>query len=199
MQNHWWARGDWTRENWRLLLAVFRDGQVIGQQNLSTRDFATTGEARTGFWLGHRFQGQGYGTQMRAAALTLAFDGLGATRLTSTAFADNAAAGAHAVVDKSGYTLFTPEATELIRQTGWTDLVFCKIATESCVLKSAADAFEHGYAPWIVTDASASDAGPDVHDAGLVVARRLIGTGQLVTAEHVVGQLAAYAGAPVLE
>jgi len=111
----------------------------------------------------------------------------------------DAAAGAHAVVDKSGYTLFTPEATELIRQTGWTDLVFCGIATESCVLKSAADAFEHGYAPWIVTDASASDAGPDVHDAGLVVARRLIGTGQLVTAEHVVGQLAAYAGAPVLE
>ncbi|WP_406735271.1 GNAT family N-acetyltransferase [Streptomyces sp. NBC_01108] len=69
VQNHWWSRGDWTRENWRLLLAVFRDGQVIGQQNLSARDFATTGEARTGFWLGRRFQGRGYGTQMRAAAL----------------------------------------------------------------------------------------------------------------------------------
>ncbi|MFD4760511.1 hypothetical protein ACFWOJ_16975 [Streptomyces sp. NPDC058439] len=36
VQNHWWARGDWTRENWRLLLAVFRDGRVIGQQNLET-------------------------------------------------------------------------------------------------------------------------------------------------------------------
>ncbi|MFE1781533.1 isochorismatase family protein [Streptomyces sp. NPDC059506] len=106
---------------------------------------------------------------------------------------------AHAVVDKTGYTLFTPEATELIRQAGWTDLVFCGIATESCVLKSAADAFEHGYAPWIVTDASASDAGPDVHDAGLVVARRLIGIGQLVTVDHVVEQLATYAGVPVLE
>ncbi|MFF2405951.1 hypothetical protein [Streptomyces sp. NPDC058092] len=43
VQNHWWARGDWTCENWRLLLAVFRDGQVISQQNLSARDFATTG------------------------------------------------------------------------------------------------------------------------------------------------------------
>lgn len=62
-QNHWWARGDWTRENWRLLLAVFRNGQVIGQQNLSVRDFATTGEARTGFWLGRCFQGQGCGTK----------------------------------------------------------------------------------------------------------------------------------------
>ncbi|GAA1931535.1 cysteine hydrolase [Streptomyces sodiiphilus] len=110
-----------------------------------------------------------------------------------------AVARAHAVVDKTGYTLFTPEATELIRQSGWTDLVFCGIATESCVLKSAADAFEHGYAPWIVTDASASDAGPDVHDAGLLVARRLVGVGQLVTGEHVMGRLAAYAGAPVLE
>ncbi|MFI1257520.1 isochorismatase family cysteine hydrolase [Streptomyces netropsis] len=110
-----------------------------------------------------------------------------------------AAARAHAVVDKTGYTLFTPKATDLISQAGWTSLVFCGIATESCVLKSAADAFEHGYAPWIVTDSCASDAGPDIHDAGLLVARRLIGTGQLVTTEDVVGQLTAYAGAAVLE
>ncbi|WP_329131300.1 cysteine hydrolase [Streptomyces sp. NBC_01476] len=110
-----------------------------------------------------------------------------------------AAAESHAVVDKTGYTLLTPDAAELIRQAGWTDLVFCGIATESCVLKSAADAFEHGYAPWIVTDACASDAGPDVHDAGLLVARRLIGNRQLVTSEYVMGQLTAHAGAPMLE
>ncbi|MFJ4909065.1 isochorismatase family cysteine hydrolase [Streptomyces sp. NPDC093249] len=110
-----------------------------------------------------------------------------------------AASHARAVVDKTGYTLLTPEGAELIRRAGWTDLVFCGIATESCVLKSAADAFEHGYAPWIVADACASDAGPDVHDAGLLVARRLIGTGQLVTAGNVMEHLAAYAGASVLE
>ncbi|MGO4456822.1 GNAT family N-acetyltransferase [Streptomyces sp. M-16] len=101
VQNHWWARGDWNRDNWRLLLAVFHDGQVIGQQNLSARDFATTGEARTGFWLGRRFQGQGYGTQMRAAALALAFDGLDAARVTSTAFANNASS--RGVSRKFGY------------------------------------------------------------------------------------------------
>ncbi|MCI4085664.1 GNAT family N-acetyltransferase [Streptomyces sp. MMS21 TC-5] len=101
VQNHWWARGDWSRDNWRLLLAVFHDGKVIGQQNLSARDFATTGEARTGFWLGRRFQGQGYGTQMRAAALALAFDGLDAARVTSTAFADNASS--RGVSRKFGY------------------------------------------------------------------------------------------------
>lgn len=101
LQNHWWARGDWASDNWRLLLAVFRGDQVIGQQNLSARDFAVTGEARTGFWVGQRFQGQGYGTQMRAAALTLAFDGLSARRVTSTAFAHNTAS--RAISSKFGY------------------------------------------------------------------------------------------------
>lgn len=96
---------------------------------------------------------------------------------------------AHAVIDKHGYTLFTPEAEQLIGKEGWTDLVFCGIATESCVLKSAADAFERGYAPWLVTDACASDAGPAVHDAGLLVARRLIGPRQLITTETLLAQL----------
>ncbi|MFE7782300.1 isochorismatase family cysteine hydrolase [Streptomyces nigrescens] len=44
---------------------------------------------------------------------------------------------AHSVIDKTGYTLLTPDAAVLIRQTGWTDLAFCGIATESCVLKSS--------------------------------------------------------------
>ncbi|MFI9588402.1 cysteine hydrolase [Streptomyces sp. NPDC052236] len=109
------------------------------------------------------------------------------------------AARAYATVDKTGYTLFTPEAAELVRKAGWTDLLFCGVATESCVLKSAADAFEHGYAPWMVTDDCASDAGPDVHEAGLVVARRLIGEGQLVTTKHVMRQLSAHHRAAVLE
>ncbi|MFJ8856685.1 isochorismatase family cysteine hydrolase [Streptomyces sp. NPDC102437] len=79
-----------------------------------------------------------------------------------------AAVHAHAVIDKTGYTLFTPEAGKLIRRASWCDFVFCGIVTESCVLGSDADAFEHGYTPWIVTDALASDVGLDVHDAGLV-------------------------------
>ncbi|WP_374109067.1 hypothetical protein [Streptomyces sp. CC228A] len=44
--------------------------------------------------------------------------------------------------------------------------------------------------------------GAEVHrtgDAGLLVARRLLGTGRLVTTDHVIGRLTAYAGAPVLE
>jgi nicotinamidase-related amidase len=90
---------------------------------------------------------------------------------------------AQAIIDKTGYSFLTPQAEQLVAKEGWTDLVFCGIATESCVLKSAADAFERGLAPWIVTDACASDAGPAVHDAGLLVARRLIGRGQLITTD----------------
>lgn len=93
-------------------------------------------------------------------------------------------------VDKLGYTFFNDEGTALVREHGWSDLVFCGIATESCVLKSAADAFEHGYGPWIVTDACASDAGPETHEAGLTVARRLIGRNQLVTTTTLLGSLA---------
>jgi len=109
------------------------------------------------------------------------------------------AVGAYATIDKTAYTLFTPEAAELIRNAGWTDLVFCGVATESCVLKSAADAFEHGYAPKIVTDACASDAGPEMHEAGLLVARRLIGPRQLITSDDAVRELSAPCGAVVLE
>jgi nicotinamidase-related amidase len=95
-----------------------------------------------------------------------------------------AAAAAAAVVDKTIYSLFTAEGRALVAANGWSDLVFCGIATESCVLKSAADAFELGHTPWLVTDACASDAGPDVHAAGLVCARQLIGPGQLITTER---------------
>lgn len=111
----------------------------------------------------------------------------------------NQAASAYAVLDKVGYSLFTDEAITLLADAGWTDLVFCGIATESCVLKSAADAFERGYAPWVLTDASASDAGPAVHDAGLTVARRLIGPRQLITTDSLSAQLAPRLEVPVLE
>lgn len=96
----------------------------------------------------------------------------------------------HPVIDKLGYTLFSNDGAALVRDQGWEDLIFCGIATESCVLKSAADAFENGYGPWIVTNACASDAGPETHDAGLTVARRLIGRNQLITSSTLLESIA---------
>lgn len=92
---------------------------------------------------------------------------------------------ATAIVDKTIYSLFNDEGSVLVKEHGWTDLYICGIDTNSCVLKTAVDAFERGLAPWIVVDASASHSGPDVHDAGLLVARKFIGEAQLVTSASV--------------
>ena len=91
MQFHWRTLADWTPQHWTLQRAVFRDGAVVGTQDLSGRDFAIVREVSTGSWLGQRYQGQGIGTEMRAAVLDLAFAGLDAESATSGAVAGNSA------------------------------------------------------------------------------------------------------------
>lgn len=84
------------------------------------------------------------------------------------------------VIDKYIYSLFTPEGTQLVNERGWTDLYLCGIDTESCVLKTAVDAFERDLTPWILQDACASHAGPETHNAGLLIAGRFIGVNQII-------------------
>jgi nicotinamidase-related amidase len=91
---------------------------------------------------------------------------------------------ATAVVDKPGYTLFTEKGARIVAEGGWRDVVLCGLTTESCVLKSAVDAFERELVPWVVTDACATHAGPDAQAAGLLVIRRFIGPSQLITTDH---------------
>jgi RimJ/RimL family protein N-acetyltransferase len=55
----------------------------------------------TGSWLGLAHQGRGYGTEMRAAVLHLAFEGLGAVDARTDAFEDNAAS--YGVSRRLGY------------------------------------------------------------------------------------------------
>ncbi|MGH3693590.1 MAG: isochorismatase family protein [Pseudonocardiaceae bacterium] len=83
-------------------------------------------------------------------------------------------------IDKYIYTLFTPEGTRLVNERGWADLYVCGIDTDVCVLKTAVDAFEHNFTPWILKDACASHAGSQAHTAGLLVAGRFIGTNQII-------------------
>jgi RimJ/RimL family protein N-acetyltransferase len=94
MQFHWRTLADWTPQDWTLQLAVFLGGEVTGTQNISGRDFAIVGEVSTGSWLGRRYQGQGIGTEMRAAVLDLAFSGLRAESAVSGALAGSAASAA---------------------------------------------------------------------------------------------------------
>jgi nicotinamidase-related amidase len=82
----------------------------------------------------------------------------------------------------TGYTAFTPEFEEHVRRERIQRLVLCGIATDGCVLKSAVDAFERGIEPVVVTDACASHAGREIHEAGLLLLARFIGPGQLKSA-----------------
>jgi RimJ/RimL family protein N-acetyltransferase len=91
LQYHWSRWASWRPSDWMLELAVVRDGTVVGVQAIGARDFAVLREVSTGSWLGRRHQGQGTGTQMRAAVLHLAFEGLGAQYALSAAFEDNVA------------------------------------------------------------------------------------------------------------
>jgi RimJ/RimL family protein N-acetyltransferase len=101
LQFQWRMLGQWAPENWSLNFVTVCDGQVIGTQAVDARQFATLREVGTGSWLGRAHHGQGFGTEMRAAVLELAFTGLGAQWATSEAFADNAAS--YAVSRKLGY------------------------------------------------------------------------------------------------
>lgn len=101
LQYHWAQWGSWKPSDWTLDLVVDRDGTIVGMQGLSGRDFALRREVSTGSWVGQRYQGQGIGTEMRAAVLHLAFEGLHANSATSGAYDDNAAS--LAVSRKLGY------------------------------------------------------------------------------------------------
>lgn len=92
------------------------------------------------------------------------------------------------ILDKTIYSLFTDEGAALVGERGWRDLAICGIATESCVCKTAVDAFERNLTPWIVVDACASHAGQEAHDAGLLVAGRFIGPKQLLTTQQLLQQ-----------
>jgi RimJ/RimL family protein N-acetyltransferase len=91
IQYHWSTRAGWQPTNWTLELAVARQGQLVGIQGMSARDFAVLRTVGTGSWLGQVFQRQGIGRLMRQAILGLAFDHLGAEVATSGAFLDNVA------------------------------------------------------------------------------------------------------------
>lgn len=85
------VKASFTPEAFTLELAVRLDGELVGVQGFSARDFAVTRTGETGSWLARRAQGRGTGTRMRAALCAFLFDELGARRVTSSAFVDNPA------------------------------------------------------------------------------------------------------------
>lgn len=101
VQHHWEVLSQIGAERWGIPFAVFCDGEAVGFQNVGAREFALTREVGSGSWLGQRFHGRGIGTEMRAAVLHFAFEGLGAEVAVSAAHVDNPAS--LAVSRKLGY------------------------------------------------------------------------------------------------
>ena len=96
-QSYWSSMGDWRVEDWRVgFLARLRVGGVLGPagcvvgvSELEAQGFLVRRTVHTGSWLIEAARGQGYGKEMRAAILTLAFGGLGATVAETEALDDN--------------------------------------------------------------------------------------------------------------
>ncbi len=91
MRFYWQSRAATRPESWRLLHAVIVDGEVVGAADLFADGYPSLRQFTTGSWLGLEFQGRGLGKEMRMAALTLGFDGLGAEFALTAAWHDNAA------------------------------------------------------------------------------------------------------------
>ena len=101
LQWHWRARAELSPAKWHLDLAVLVDGEVVGVQGVMADRFPQRRGVETGSWLGRAHQGKGIGTEMRRAALHLAFAGIGADFAETGAWEDNPSS--LAVTRKLGY------------------------------------------------------------------------------------------------
>ena len=90
LQAHWRNKGLWLPSDWVLELVVLHEGEPIGLQALEGKDFARERVVDTHSWLVAAARGRGWGKQMRAAVLELAFGHLGAVAAVTEAWADNA-------------------------------------------------------------------------------------------------------------
>lgn len=100
-QFHWRLRSETRPDDWWLALAVEHDGELIGSQDIRGTDFADLRTVESGSWLTRSAQGRGFGTEMRAGMLQLAFDHLGAEWAESAASSWNTAS--LRVSEKLGY------------------------------------------------------------------------------------------------
>ena len=125
LQHHRSHRGSWRPTDWFLNLTAELEGIPIGSQSVEAKDFAIHRTVSTGSWLCREFQRRGFGKEMRAAVLGLAFDGLDARIAESSSFVDNAASNAASRglgYEENGFGSLAPEgvarATQQFRMTG---------------------------------------------------------------------------------
>lgn len=91
LRYYWNARAQNTIDHWDLHFAAVVDGKAVGMCSIKADSFPILRSAGTGSWLGRRYQGQGFGREVRHAALHLIFAGLDAGQATTRAWHDNVA------------------------------------------------------------------------------------------------------------
>jgi len=84
------------------------------------------------------------------------------------------------IIDKATYSSLNSEVLATLENWKPSRLILVGIASDGCVLKTAVDTFERGMTPLVLKDLIASHAGQAVHDAGLLLISRFIGSDQLI-------------------
>ena len=83
------------------------------------------------------------------------------------------------IIDKTTYTCVNPDFLDNLHNRAISEVHVCGIDTDVCVMKCAVDLFENGIRPVVLSEASASHAGDEHHQAALLILRRLIGARQI--------------------
>ena len=84
------------------------------------------------------------------------------------------------IMDKNIYTCVDDAFLEGLRSKGVEEVAICGIDTDACVSACAVDLFENGFKPILLSEACASHAGVEYHEAALRILARLIGKNQIV-------------------
>jgi RimJ/RimL family protein N-acetyltransferase len=100
--HHEEALSEWRLDDWALVLIVFFEQAPVGAQAVRAKRFAAERVVDTGSWLGMAWQGRGLGTEMRSAALELAFGPLQAVAARS-GWLESGGARSAGVSAKLGY------------------------------------------------------------------------------------------------
>lgn len=103
VKHQWRNRASISPRNWNLSFAVYLGEDLVGVQDVLSRDLSRRRTIESASWLVRSIHGQGIGTEMRAAILLWAFDYLGAEVAESSAAAWNMAS--LRVSAKLGYEL----------------------------------------------------------------------------------------------
>ena len=85
------------------------------------------------------------------------------------------------LIEKSTYSVVTPAFVNVLKAAGVREIYVCGVDTDQCVLMDASALLENDIKPVVCEDLTASAAGPDYHERGLFLLRRLVGREQVRT------------------